>query len=659
MLVAATVQAEEQTTEPQNYLLGSGIADITGPAMGVQLWGFVRDGQVSEGIHTRQKSRAFIIAEPEGDKRVVFVSADIGSIVPETTLEVVDRLQLLFGDLYSLDNVILSATHTHSGPGGFWHMRSDQGISTDFYQEYFDYIVDGIVTSIVTAHHGLQPGTLLINTGDVEGAGINRSLIAYEENPEDERANYPSSIDKKMTLLKLSTASNDIGMLNWHAVHPVSMTYDNKLISGDHKGYASLAFERLKNQEGDGDNVLVGAFAQSNAGDVTPNLNLDNTGPGVDEFDNTKIIGDRQLAVALALFDSASEAVEGKIDYRQIYVDLSAYEVQDEFSHAGTQHTCPSAFGYSFAGGSSEDGGGHFMFKEGMTDQNFIMDFLIRTISGSERYTESVRDCQRPKPILWETGTGNPPLMSQIRSVSVVRIGQLVILAMPAEIATMAGRRLRNTVMAQLGDWAKYIVLAGYSNGYAGYVITPEEYQLQQYEGGHTLHGQWSLPAYQQVSAQLANALENGTAVSQSTEYDDWRGKTPSVPLPRSTPDSIDTSVKLGEALPQKKTHYAKNDTVSVKFWSNNPTDNFSSVDNFLAIERRQNNAWITRFTDHDWSTKIRWKEDSGSYIAEVLWEIPSDVESGEYRIRHFGQYSDANGKQKDFVGASQNLSIE
>ena len=131
------------------------------------------------------------------------------------------------------------------------------------------------------------------------------------------------------------------------------------------------------------------------------------------------------------------------------------------------------------------------------------------------------------------------------------------------------------------------------------------------------------------------------------------------MPLPRSTPDSIDTSVKLGEALPQKKTHYAKNDTVSVKFWSNNPADNFSSVDNFLAIERRQNNAWITRFTDHDWSTKIRWKEDSGSYIAEVLWEIPSDVESGEYRIRHFGQYSDANGKQKDFVGASQNLSIE
>lgn len=657
ILAAMTVHSEEQSTEPHNYLLGTGIADITGPALGVQLWGFSRDGQVSEGIHTRQKSRAFIISEPKGDKRVVFVSADIGSIVPEITLEVIDRLQLLFGDVYFLDNVILSATHTHAAPSGYWHTRSDESIIGDYHQEYFDHIVDGIVKSIAAAHRGLQPGTILINTGDVERAGINRSLIAYEENPEQERANYPSSIDKEMTLLKLSSDSHDIGMLNWHAVHPTSMTYYNKLISGDHKGYASLAFEHLKNEGRESDNVLVGAFAQANAGDVTPNLNLDNTGPGADDFASTKIIGDRQLAIALELFASASEVVEGKIDYRQVYVDLSAYEVQDEFTHAGTQHTCPSAYGYSFAGGSTEDGGGHFLFKEGMTSQNFILDFLIKTITGSEPYTEAVRDCQRPKPILWETGTGNPPMQSQIRSVSVIRIGQLVILATPAEVATMAGRRLRQTVMAQLGDWAKHIVLAGYSNGYAGYVITREEYQLQQYEGGHTLHGQWSLRAYQQVSAQLASALENGTAVKQTIEYDDWRGKATSVPLRKDTADNMDTRVKFGEPLPQKKTHYAKNDTVSVKFWSSNPTNNFGLDDKFLLIERKQGDAWITVFTDQDWSTKIRWEEDSGAHIAEVIWEIPDDIESGEYRVRHFGHYG--NGRQQSFVGASPSLTIE
>jgi neutral ceramidase len=34
-----------------------------------------------------------------------------------------------------------------------------------------------------------------------------------------------------------------IGVVNWFAVHPTSMTFDNRLISGDHKGFASSTWE--------------------------------------------------------------------------------------------------------------------------------------------------------------------------------------------------------------------------------------------------------------------------------------------------------------------------------------------------------------------------------------------------------------------------------
>ena len=88
--------------------------------------------------------------------------------------------------------------------------------------------------------------------------------------------------------------------------------------------------------------------------------------------------------------------------------------------------------------------------------------------------------------------------------MTVARLGQLVIVALPTEVTTMAGRRIRDSARAALGDWARYVVLAGYANGYAGYVTTPEEYMLQQYEGGHTLHGRWTLPAYQQVVSNLS-----------------------------------------------------------------------------------------------------------------------------------------------------------
>ena len=222
--------------EPYGYVIGRGMADVTGPAFGIQLWGFGKDDQIAEGIHIRQKARAFIIADAELKKRIAFVSVDISSIEHHITLEVLDRLKQQFGNQYQLDNVILSATHTHAAPTGYWHSRTDLGLDGGFYPEHFNNIVDGIVEAISKAHQDLQPGNIYINRGRVENAGINRSLVAYLQNPESERKQYSDSIDKDMTLLKFVDASGDIGLLNWLAVHPTSMTFFNRLISGDHKG---------------------------------------------------------------------------------------------------------------------------------------------------------------------------------------------------------------------------------------------------------------------------------------------------------------------------------------------------------------------------------------------------------------------------------------
>ena len=48
-----------------DYLIGRGIADITGPPVGLRMLGYVRPDQIDEGIHLRQYSRAFVVAEPE------------------------------------------------------------------------------------------------------------------------------------------------------------------------------------------------------------------------------------------------------------------------------------------------------------------------------------------------------------------------------------------------------------------------------------------------------------------------------------------------------------------------------------------------------------------------------------------------------------------
>jgi neutral ceramidase len=644
-LICAVASAQPVENEG-NYLVGRGMADVTGPVVGIPLWGFGRPDQIGEGIHMRLRSRAFVIAEIDnpGD-RLVFVSADLGSIDHHITLEVVERLQRQYGELYNLDNVLITATHTHSGPGGYWQSRTATGLDGGLYPEHFAAIVRGITASVVKAHEDMQPGSILINSGQVKDAGANRSLVAYMENPAEERARYSANTNTEMTLLKFVDDSGEIGMINWYALHPTAMNFYNRLISGDHKGYASLKMEQEFGVTYNSDDDFVAAFAQADPGDVTPNTNLDNTGPGATDVETTQIMGERQLEVARQLFADARERVNGQIDSRRVYADLSSYEVQDQFTQAGPQSTCPSAYGYSFAGGSTEDGGGHFLFREGMTEQKFWLDWLIRFVTGAPEWTESVKACQFPKPILFETGTGNPPLQSQIRSVTVARLGQLVIVALPVEVTTMAGRRLRESVMSELGEWAEHIVLSGYANGYAGYVTTPEEYMLQQYEAGHVLHGRWSLPAYQQIVTALAGDLQSGNETAVKIEYDDWREKAVGQELPGDVGSVPAGGKSPGDALPLGESRVQGGEIMLAEFWSANPTAYYSRdekeianvLENFLLVEHNTAEGWKTVADDGDWTTRISWRMEGDSYIARLSWDVPVDSPAGEYRFRHFG----------------------
>jgi hypothetical protein len=52
--------------------------------------------------------------------------------------------------------------------------------------------------SIVRAHASVQPGRVLINSGELVDASVNRSPTAYLENPEEERAQYEHNVDTTM-----------------------------------------------------------------------------------------------------------------------------------------------------------------------------------------------------------------------------------------------------------------------------------------------------------------------------------------------------------------------------------------------------------------------------------------------------------------------------
>ena len=101
------------------------------------------------------------------------------------------------------------------------------------------------------------------------------------------------------------------------------------------------------------------------------------------------------------------------------------------------------------------------------------------------------------------------PMTPQKLPFQIMRIGTIVIVAIAFEITTIAGKRLQKLLENELlSDEIKHVILSPYSNAYNGYITTNEEYQIQQYEGGHTVFGQWTLGAVKQICFDLVNEFK-------------------------------------------------------------------------------------------------------------------------------------------------------
>ena len=100
----------------------------------------------------------------------------------------IKALSNTYGDLYTNDNVLISGTHTHSAPAGYFQYVMYEIMSLGFVNQTLQALVNGIVESINIAHNSMQPGRLLINSGQLYDASINRSPTAYLFNPPEERA---------------------------------------------------------------------------------------------------------------------------------------------------------------------------------------------------------------------------------------------------------------------------------------------------------------------------------------------------------------------------------------------------------------------------------------------------------------------------------------
>ncbi|OQO89884.1 alkaline ceramidase [Saccharomonospora piscinae] len=664
-LAAVTVVATPATAAPHrdpavagDYLVGRGIADATGEIAEVGMMGYGRLDQQAEGLHTRLRARSFVIVDRPTGERVLLVVVDSPMIFSSVRQEVLRRLADAYGDTYDERNVLITATHTHAGPGGYAHHLLYNLTTLGYHERTFDAIADGVLESVHHAHDDLAPSTLRLTHGELTTASANRSREAFEANPDHERAFFPDAVDPQSTVLRIERDGRPVGVINWFATHNTSMSGDNRLISSDNKGYAAYHWERRVEGEDylDGEPPgFVAAFAQTNAGDMSPNLDL--SPPSTPEdFHRTAEIGLRQYDAASAQLSRAGEPLRGGVDSRAVHVDLSDVTVRPEFTTDGRTHrTCDAAVGAAMAAGSTEDGPAFPLFAEG---DNPLFDL----VSDSILYEASpeLRQCQAPKGVVVPIGAMNAlyPWVAETVPVQLVRIGSLHLVAIPGEVTIAAGLRLRRTVAEAVGAEVRDVLVAGYSNGYLHYVTTPEEYDTQQYEGGSTLFGRWQLGALRQTAHELATAMRDGTPGPSGPAPPDEPGGKLSL-QPGVVLDTPPLGRAFGDVLTQPRGTYLPGERVTTVFAGAHPSNELHRGGTFLEVQQRVDGQWLRIADDGDWSTTLRWSR-RGLSASEVTvsWDVPADAGPGPYRIRYHGDAKGLSGAVRDFTGTSDEFRV-
>ncbi|XP_055586437.1 neutral ceramidase-like [Uranotaenia lowii] len=681
------------TVVDATYRIGVGRADCTGPPVEIGFMGYAEFSQRGHGIHLRQFSRAFIF-EDEHEERVVFVSADAGMMGHAVKRDVVDLLQKRYGDVYRMDNVVMSGTHSHSVPSGFLMSFLYDIASLGFVPQNFNALVEGIALSIVRAHEGMRDGRIFVSEIEVKEANINRSPSAYENNPKEERARYKDYTDKKLVQLRFEDPGTGeiFGAVNWFAIHPTSMNKTNCYVSSDNVGYASILIE----QEMDpgslpGKGAFVGAVAASNLGDVSPNIMGPKcqrsglpcdlltsscpsgqglciaSGPGKDMFESTRIIGRRIHAAASELLKSrGGREIRGPIGYAHQFIDMTKTEVPYFNRTSGQTESvrgCFPAMGYSFAAGTT-DGPGAFDFRQAMLKDtafwNAARDFIAVP-------TDEDIACHAPKPILIASGrtTFSYETQPKIVPVQVLQVGSFVIAAVPAEFTTMSGRRLREAIeetSLQAGGKRVQVVIAGLSNMYTSYVATPEEYAIQRYEGASTLYGPHTLTIYLHHFRKLMEAIVSGVKLPDEgpePPFEDYKQITLSTGV---VFDGHPFRMYFGDIQEQPKEIYEKGDTVKAVFVAGNPRNNLMHEKSYFTVEKLDDQGqWKVVANDASWETKFRWIRKS-TLVAysdvEFEWETGPETEEGTYRIQHFGYWRYILGGTYPYNGTTRNFSI-
>ncbi len=333
------------------------------------------------------------------------------------------------------------------------------------------------------------------------GLTRNRSLAPHVRNPSvpdrrTERQRAYVSINPDLHLLRVDATAPDggtepLGAFAVFSVHGTGIPMRSDHYNADLWAYVvGEAVHRIERTHGA--RPVLGAVEGTHA-DVAPALR-----PGQAGHIEAERIG-RGIGAHLAdlyadLDDALTDRVELACGLREIDLDASR-------SIDGIELARRAAVGAALVAGAMEN-------------TTPVLDRLPPFRAGFPKPGTS-----GPHGAKWVIGSRwLQPLIVPSRSfprvlpLQVVRVGEVLLAGFPFEVTVDSGRRAASAMAAATeGAGIERVIVASVANEYCGYCTTPEEYDLQYYEGGHTIYGPNTQPFLAAHAVRLAvDALRDG-----------------------------------------------------------------------------------------------------------------------------------------------------
>lgn len=322
--MAVTRQEGVQAKQLAGFRVGAAMVSIT-PPKGIPMAGYY-SARYSEGVLDDLYAKALVLSD--GQSSIALVSCDLisipSSVVSEARRQIAQKIPL------SSDAVLISATHTHTGPVLRRSSKIDEliGGNHEIVRQYTESLPEKIAQAVIEAFEKQQPAQLWVGRQEEHELSFNRRYWMRDGsvgwnpgklNPNILRPVGP--IDPEVLVLYAESEKGEplAAYVNF-ALH--CDTVGGNLISADYPGVLAKRLCEYKGQH------FVTLFGNGACGDINHiNVNWADRQKGPQEANR---IGTILAGDVMKAFMKLQPVIGQKIQFRREVVQLPLAPISDE-----------------------------------------------------------------------------------------------------------------------------------------------------------------------------------------------------------------------------------------------------------------------------------------------------------------------------------------